>query len=156
MAVLTIRHSLDSTRPFMATSTRASRYSTYSMAAPSVTSQETNDSTVAEISEIATGLKRMENRALIQQRVVLTDAKIERMGKLALGARLERALDRRMSSQDAVMRPRRKTTSAVPSSTVAPTPAVRDEKPPAAADDSEDSKSDDSAQETKAPAETKE
>lgn len=30
------------------------------------------------------------------------------MSKLALGAKLERALDRRMSSQDAVMRPRQK------------------------------------------------
>jgi hypothetical protein len=28
------------------------------------------------------------------------------MSKLALGAKLERALDRRMSGQDAVMRPR--------------------------------------------------
>jgi hypothetical protein len=152
MHILTIRRSLDSTRPFMAPSTRASRYSTYSMAAPSVTSQGTSDSTVAEISEITTGLQRMENKALMQQRVVLSDAKIERMGKLALGAKLERALDRRMTSQDAVMRPRRKTTSAIPSTT---SPVVSEEKP-STADDS-DSKTVESVDGAKMPVtETKE
>lgn len=107
--------SIDSSRPIMAPSNRASlRYSTYSMAAPSVAmSVQTNDSQHAEIREIATGLDRMENKALSSQRVILTEEKYERMSKLALGAKLERALDRRMSSQDAVMRPRRKTTSAV-------------------------------------------
>lgn len=84
------------------------------MAAPSVTmSIQTNDSQHAEIREIATGLDRMENKALTSQRVTLSEEKYEKMSKLALGAKLERALDRRMSSQDAVMRPRRKTTSAV-------------------------------------------
>ncbi|KAL6900517.1 hypothetical protein GGI43DRAFT_51827 [Trichoderma evansii] len=107
--------SIDSARPIMAPSNRASlRYSTYSMAAPSVAmSVQTNDSSHAEIREIATGLDRMENKALSSQRVTLSEEKYERMSKLALGAKLERALDRRMSSQDAVMRPRRKTTSAV-------------------------------------------
>lgn len=93
----------------------ASRNSTYSVSAPSVASTGTNDSSTAEIREITSGLQRMENKALIQQRVALSDDKVENLRKLALGAKLERALDRRMSSQDAVMRPRRGTTSAIPS-----------------------------------------
>jgi len=94
---------------------RTSRYSIYSVAALSAASQDTTDSAIAEIKDITTGLQRMENRALSQQRVYLSEAKMENMSKLALGAKLERALDRRMTSQDAVMRPRRETTSAVPS-----------------------------------------
>lgn len=78
------------------------RYSTYSITAPSV---ETND---PEITDIASGLDRMENKALTSQRVVLSEEKTDNMHKLALGAKLDRALDRRMSGQDAVMRPRAK------------------------------------------------
>ncbi|KAI0123991.1 hypothetical protein BJ170DRAFT_69261 [Xylariales sp. AK1849] len=101
--------SLDSSRPIMAPSARTSiRYSTYSMAAPSLaTTVRTTDSASAEIREIETGLERMENRALSQQRVELSEEKTANMSKLALGAKLERALDRRMSGQDAVMRPRK-------------------------------------------------
>ncbi|GJN71145.1 hypothetical protein VFPFJ_01776 [Purpureocillium lilacinum] len=85
------------------------RFSTYSMVAPSLTPTfQTTDSAQAEIRDIALGLDRMENKALSSQRVVLSDEKTDNMSKLALGAKLERALDRRMSSQDAVMRPRQK------------------------------------------------
>ncbi|KAH6603151.1 hypothetical protein Trco_007926 [Trichoderma cornu-damae] len=106
--------SIDSARPIMAPSARTSlRYSTYSMAPSVAMSIQTTDPRHAEIREIATGLDRMENKALTSQRVTLSEEKYEKMSKLALGAKLERALDRRMSSQDAVMRPRRKTTSAV-------------------------------------------
>lgn len=66
----------------------------------------TTDSAQAEISHIETGLARMENKALSQQRVVLSEEKTDKFGKLALGAKLDRALDRRMSGQDAVMKPR--------------------------------------------------
>ncbi|PHH92932.1 hypothetical protein CDD83_3422 [Cordyceps sp. RAO-2017] len=102
--------SLESSRPIMAPSTRTSvRFSTYSMAAPSLSpTVQTSDSAQAEIRDIAQGLDRMENKALTSQRVALTDEKTDKLGKLALGAKLERALDRRMSSQDAVMRPRPK------------------------------------------------
>lgn len=81
------------------------RYSTYSVAAPSV---ETNDSATNEIRDIATGLDRMENKALSSQRVALSEEKTDNLHKLALGAKLDRALNHRMSSQDAVMRPRGK------------------------------------------------
>ncbi|KAK8054490.1 hypothetical protein PG994_009557 [Apiospora phragmitis] len=106
--------SLESSRPMMAPSLNSTprtsvRFSQYSMQAPSVAA--TTDSATAEIQEIGTGLDRMENKALSQQRVELSEEKTANMSKLALGAKLERALDRRMSSQDAVMRPRRPTKS---------------------------------------------
>ncbi|KAK0636433.1 hypothetical protein B0T17DRAFT_482831 [Bombardia bombarda] len=98
--------SLDSSHPIMVPSVL--RFSTYSMAAPSVAlTTGTGDSAVAEIRDIEKGLDRMENKALAQQRVVLSEEKSANLSKLALGAKLERALDRRMSSQDAVMRKRK-------------------------------------------------
>lgn len=93
--------------------TRASvRFSTYSMSPSLAPTTHTTDSVVAEIRDIEKGLDRMENKALSQQRVVLTEEKSANMSKLALGAKLDRALDRRMSSQDAVMRKRTKSTVA--------------------------------------------
>ncbi|KAK2054870.1 hypothetical protein LY76DRAFT_211164 [Colletotrichum caudatum] len=101
--------SVDSSRPIMAPSVRTSvRYSTYSMAPSFANTVQTTDSAHAEITDIAVGLDRMENKALSSQRVTLSEEKTANMSKLALGAKLERALDRRMSSQDAVMRPRGK------------------------------------------------
>ena len=88
------------------------RYSTFSVAAPSLA--ETNDSATNEIRDIATGLDRMENKALSSQRVVLSEEKTTNMQKLALGAKLDRALERRMSSQDAVMRPRKNNSVSLP------------------------------------------
>jgi len=64
----------------------------------------TSDSVAAEIRDIEKNLDRMENKALAEQRVELSEEKSANLSKLALGAKLERALDRRMSSQDAVMR----------------------------------------------------
>ncbi|CAM1502673.1 Fc.00g074490.m01.CDS01 [Cosmosporella sp. VM-42] len=84
------------------------RFSTYSMAPSFTPTVQTSDSAHAEIRDIAVGLDRMENKALSSQRVVLSEEKTDTMSKLALGAKLERALDRRMSGQDAVMRPRGK------------------------------------------------
>ncbi|KAK3935867.1 hypothetical protein QBC46DRAFT_41407 [Diplogelasinospora grovesii] len=99
--------SLDSSRPIMVPSTRTSvRYSTYSMTPSVANTVRTTESAVAEIQDIEKGLDRMENKALTQQRVVLSEEKSANLSKLALGAKLERALDRRMTSQDAVMRPR--------------------------------------------------
>jgi len=84
------------------------RYSTYSMAPSFTPTVRTTDSATAEIRDIEKGLDRMENKALQQQRVVLDEEKMANFQKLALGAKLERALDRRMHSQDAVMRKRGK------------------------------------------------
>lgn len=83
------------------------RFSSYSVASSLNFSIQTTDSATAEIREIKSKVDRMENKALASQRVHLTEEGTEVFMKLALGARLDRALDRRMSSQDAVMRPRR-------------------------------------------------
>jgi len=53
----------------------------------------------------------MENKALSKQRVILSEEKTANLSKLALGAKLDRALDRRMTGQDAVMRPRKQSYS---------------------------------------------
>ncbi|KAI2609119.1 uncharacterized protein GGS25DRAFT_493128 [Hypoxylon fragiforme] len=108
--------SLDSSRPIMAPSTIGSprssvRYSTYSTAPSLAATVRTTDSAQAEIRDIESGLDRMENKALSQQRVILSEEKAGNLNKLALGAKLDRALDRRMSSQDAVMRPRNRSES---------------------------------------------
>ncbi|ELR05508.1 hypothetical protein VC83_08223 [Pseudogymnoascus destructans] len=100
--------SLDSSRPIMAPSLlspkRASmRYSTYTTPAPSMHSFS-SDTVQAEIADITAGLAKLENKKLASQRFVPSKEKSENLSKLALGAKLERALDRRMKGQDAVMR----------------------------------------------------
>jgi hypothetical protein len=52
------------------------------------------------------GFDRLEDKRLVQQRYALSSEKTDDMSKLALGAKLDRALARRMSSQDAVFRPK--------------------------------------------------
>ncbi|KAL1877574.1 hypothetical protein VTK73DRAFT_8563 [Phialemonium thermophilum] len=100
--------SLDSERPIMVPSNRTSvRFSTYSMSPSVAPTVRTTDSVAAEIRDIEKGLDRMENKALAQQRVVLSEEKSANLSKLALGAKLDRALGRRMHSQDAVMRKRK-------------------------------------------------
>lgn len=59
---------------------------------------------MAEIKELRDGLDRLENKRLSEQRFVPTPEKTDNLNKLALGAKVERALGRRMTSQDAVMR----------------------------------------------------
>ncbi|ESZ95135.1 hypothetical protein SBOR_4502 [Sclerotinia borealis F-4128] len=95
--------SLESSRPIMApsvSSTKGNRFSTYSQAI-SVT---TTDSAQEEFIAIEEGLDKLQNKKLESQRCDLTTEKRDNMGKLALGAKLERALGRRMGGQDAVMR----------------------------------------------------
>lgn len=107
----TMGASLESSRPIMApslASKRAStRFSTYS-AAPSVANTVktslTSDSAQQEIKDIEEGLEKLDNKKLASQRFVPSAEKTENLSKLALGAKLERALGRRMGSQDAVMR----------------------------------------------------
>ena len=70
--------------------------------APSLTPSV--DSVQQEVSHITEGLDKLENKKLGAQRYVPSEKKSEMLSKLALGAKLERALDRRMASQDAVMR----------------------------------------------------
>jgi len=93
--------------PSLSSKRASTRFSTYS-AAPSVANTVktslTSDSAQQEIKDIEEGLEKLENKKLSSQRFVLTQERSENLSKLALGAKLERALGRRMGSQDAVMR----------------------------------------------------
>jgi hypothetical protein len=59
---------------------------------------------MADIKEYSDGLERLESKPLQKQRFVPTAEKTDNLNKLALGAKVERALGRRMTGQDAVMR----------------------------------------------------
>lgn len=75
--------------------------------APTVNTVQTSLSSASaqqEIKDIEEGFQKLENKKLASQRFVPTPEKSDNLSKLALGAKLERALDRRMGSQDAVMR----------------------------------------------------
>ncbi|GAB1314807.1 hypothetical protein MFIFM68171_05017 [Madurella fahalii] len=99
--------SVDSSRPIMSSTHASVRYSTFSMT-PSITPTVlSSDSVTAEIRPIVDGLERMKNPPLSEQRVFLSEEKTTNLAKLALGAKLDRALGRRMTGQDAVMRPRK-------------------------------------------------
>ncbi|KAK2738495.1 hypothetical protein FQN57_007010 [Myotisia sp. PD_48] len=115
------RQSLDSQRPIvaaaLASQRNSQRYSTISD--HTISSTMTGDSRLAEIRELSEGFDRLENQRLSQQRFVPSAEKSDDLSKLALGAKVERALGRRMSGQDAVMRK----------------PAILNEKTPIAATD---------------------
>lgn len=95
---------------------QASRLSTYSTAptlapslapthisaSPSLTPSEKASPLLTDIKSVHASLQRMEDARLQSQRYDVSDMKSEEIGKLALGAKLERALDRRYKSQDAV------------------------------------------------------
>ncbi|MCJ1376152.1 hypothetical protein MMC20_007392 [Loxospora ochrophaea] len=112
--------SIESSRPIMApsvSSKRASqRFSTYSGIPPSVASENTVNTTTSstngdprlqEIKAWTKGFDRLDSQRLQQQRYTPTEEKSDDLSKIALGAKVERALARRLSSQDASMRPRR-------------------------------------------------
>lgn len=101
----------------LAQAKRAStRLSTYSVTptltpsiAPSHLSNATNDSITEKSSPMAhdmnvvkESLSRLDEPRLTNQRYIVSDEKKEEISKLALGAKLERALGRRMDKQDAV------------------------------------------------------
>jgi len=98
--------SLDSDRPILANGQKPARppstITQASTTAPSLTPSQY--SREAGIIEITDGLNRLEQAKLQQQRFVVSEKKGEVINKLALGAKLDRALRWRMSGQDAVMR----------------------------------------------------
>lgn len=104
------QRSLDSQRPIMAPSITSDCLSTNSGSGALSLSDHTTsgamvgDTGLDEIKQFGDGLRRLENKRLEQQRFVPTPEKTENLSKLALGAKVERALRRRMTSQDAVMR----------------------------------------------------
>lgn len=100
------QNSLESARPIMANSRASQRFSTVS-GTPSIASNgglPSGDPRLAEVNHLRDGLERLENKPLQKQRFVPTPEKTESLDKLAIGAKMERALGRRMTGQDAVMR----------------------------------------------------
>jgi hypothetical protein len=94
-------------------STRMSTYSATPTLTPSVApshlsaaSSTTGDPKSHDIKSWNAGFDRLEDKRLVQQRYALSSEKTDDMSKLALGAKLDRALSRRMSGQDAVFRPK--------------------------------------------------
>lgn len=65
-----------------------------------------NSERTAEVSKYAKGLDRLESKRLQDQRYAPSSEKDDTMDKLALAAKVQRAVDRRYSSQDAVHKAR--------------------------------------------------
>ncbi|KAM0712615.1 hypothetical protein Q7P35_000061 [Cladosporium inversicolor] len=70
-----------------------------------------SDPKTADIKSWSAGFERMQDARLDKQRYVMSGNKSEEVSKLALGAKLERALGRRMTGQDATFSQRKKTIS---------------------------------------------
>jgi len=90
-------------------STRMSTYSATPTLTPSIAPSHLSDASASgdpqqsqDIKTWNAGFDRLEDKRLVQQRYIPSDNKTADMSKLALGAKVQRALDRRMSSQDAV------------------------------------------------------
>jgi hypothetical protein len=96
------RFSTFSITPTLAPSIAPSRLSTHSDHL--MTSEKTSEKAsplAQDMSAVHATLARLEEPRLVNQRYVVSEGKKEEISKLALGAKLERALGRRMSSQDA-------------------------------------------------------
>jgi hypothetical protein len=104
-------------------STRFSTYSTAPTLAPSIapshlscasdhtthslTPSEKASPLAQDIRTLASGLARLDQPKLQNQRYVVSDEKKDQISKLALGAKLDRALGRRMVGQDASFSPKK-------------------------------------------------
>jgi hypothetical protein len=93
-------------------STRMSTYSATPTLTPSIapshlSGASTTDPKSVDIKSWNAGFDRLEDKRLVQQRYIPSNEKTADMSKLALGAKVQRALDRRMSSQDAVFTPKK-------------------------------------------------
>ncbi|KAL8919947.1 MAG: hypothetical protein Q9208_006515 [Pyrenodesmia sp. 3 TL-2023] len=101
--------SLISTDPLPSGATHTSSTTTYNTTSNSFrnysnTSSNSSDPRLQEIKEWSTGFDRLENKHLEQQRYQPTPEKSDNLSKLALGAKVERALGRRMTDQDATFK----------------------------------------------------
>jgi hypothetical protein len=61
---------------------------------------------IQELKDLTKGFERLNSAPLQQQRYQPTPEKRDDLSKLALGAKLERALDRRLTGQDYVLKPK--------------------------------------------------
>lgn len=84
------------------------RFSTISGISSNTTVSTITGEKIQDMKHLATGLDRLESSRLQQQRYIPSNEKRDYLSKVALGAKLERALDRRMANQDAVYKPRTK------------------------------------------------
>ncbi|KAF8422376.1 hypothetical protein EV426DRAFT_166277 [Tirmania nivea] len=87
--------SLESSMPIL-----VNRSTTYSYT-PSTTNSICSADEL-RLAEIESQLKRLEDSRMQKQRFIPSEKKSELISKLALGAKLDRALRRRMSGQDAL------------------------------------------------------
>ncbi|OQN96118.1 hypothetical protein B0A48_18033 [Cryoendolithus antarcticus] len=71
---------------------------------PSTSTLNSQDPKTQDIKSWSAGFERMQDERLDKQRYVMSAGKSEEVSKVALGAKLERALGRRMTGQDATMR----------------------------------------------------
>lgn len=76
-------------------------------AASSSLTLSSTDPKTADIRSFANTLDRMNDSRTDKQRFVMSSNKTEEVSKIALGAKVERALSRRMVGQDAVFRPKK-------------------------------------------------
>lgn len=79
-------------------------YNNPDLASTSSSTLSTSDPKSADIKSWSGALERMQDARLDKQRYVMSDNKGEEVSKLALGAKVERALSRRMVGQDATFR----------------------------------------------------
>jgi len=91
-------YSLESARPILT----AARYCSSLCSYPLSTTSSICSADDLRFAEIEFQLKRLEDSRLQRQRFVPSEKKFEMMSKLALGAKLDRALQRRMTGQDAL------------------------------------------------------
>ncbi|KAK0273361.1 hypothetical protein LTS00_015843 [Friedmanniomyces endolithicus] len=90
------------------TTTSSSRmYSAAPAALESSSTLSSSDPKAADLKSWSGTLERMQDVRLDKQRYVMSGNKSDEVSKLALGAKVERALARRMTSQDAVFRVKR-------------------------------------------------
>lgn len=88
-----------------------SLYSSSRSDSSSTLTLSSTDPRTADIKIFANCLDRMSDERLAdKQRYRMSTNKSEDMGKIALGARLERALSRRMVGQDAILKPKKSAT----------------------------------------------
>lgn len=76
-------------------------------ATASTSTLNSSDPKTADIKSWSGALERMQDERLDKQRYVMSGNKSEEVSKLALGAKVERALARRMVGQDATFRVKR-------------------------------------------------
>jgi hypothetical protein len=86
-------------------------YAQQPSAGSSSTLASNSDPKTADIKSWSAGFERMQDARLDKQRYVMSGNKSEEVSKLALGAKLERALGRRMTGQDATFSQRKKSMS---------------------------------------------